>query len=55
MDCSEVHDWIHDWICDFMIGRLILINKPRQTGDGFLLTFDLGRQDVNNKNNHGMG
>ena len=26
-----------------------------QTGEGFLLTFDLGRQDVNNKNNHGMG
>ena len=25
-----------------------------QTGEGFLLTFDLGRQDVNNKNNHGM-
>ena len=26
-----------------------------QTGGSFLLTFDLGRQDVNNKNNHGMG
>ena len=26
-----------------------------QTGEGFLLTFDLGRQDVNNKNSHGMG
>ena len=26
-----------------------------QTGECFLLTFDLGRQDVNNKNNHGMG
>ena len=26
-----------------------------QTGEGFLLTFDLGRQDVNNKNNHGIG
>ena len=26
-----------------------------QTGEGFLLTFDLGRQDVNNKNNHGVG
>ena len=25
-----------------------------QTGEGFLLTFHLGRQDVNNKNNHGM-
>ena len=26
-----------------------------QTGECFLLTFDLGRQDVNNKNSHGMG
>ena len=26
-----------------------------QTGECFLLTFDLGRQDVNNKNNHGIG
>ena len=26
-----------------------------QTGEGFLLTFDLGRQDVNNKSNHGIG
>ena len=26
-----------------------------QTGECFLLTFGLGRQDVNNKNSHGMG
>ena len=28
---------------------------PLQTGECFLLTFDLGRQEVNNKNNHGIG
>ena len=32
-------------------GTLTCLN---QTGECFLLTFDLGRQDVNNKNNHGM-
>ena len=26
-----------------------------QTGECFLLTFDLGREDVNNKNSHGIG
>ena len=26
-----------------------------QTGEGFLLTFDPGRQDANKKNSHGMG
>ena len=26
-----------------------------QTGEGFLLTFDLGCQDANDKNNHGIG
>ena len=32
-------------------GTLTSLN---QTGECFLLTFDLGRQDVNNKNSHGI-
>ena len=36
----------------FTLGGLA---PPPQTGECFLLTFDLGRQDVNNKNNHGIG
>ena len=38
----EIHDWIDDWVCDFMIGRLILINKPR--GGSWLQRFSTNLQ-----------